>query len=71
MSADRARARRAGVSPGGDIMIHGQPNDPRVRDAIRRWPSNDWTFGCISMRDADLRELWDRVRVPTPIEIRP
>jgi murein L,D-transpeptidase YafK len=34
--ADRARARRAGVSPGGDIMIHGQPSDPRVVGAVAR-----------------------------------
>jgi murein L,D-transpeptidase YafK len=25
-AADRERARRAGVDPGGDIMIHGLPN---------------------------------------------
>lgn len=69
--ADRERARRAGVPPGGLIMIHGQPNDARVREAIQRWPYPDWTDGCIALSNADMQALWERVRVPTPIEIRP
>lgn len=69
--ADRERARRAGVPPGGLIMIHGQPNEVRVREAIKRWPYPDWTDGCIALSDADMQALWERVRVPTPIEIRP
>jgi murein L,D-transpeptidase YafK len=68
---DRARARRQGVPPGGDIMIHGQPNDLRIRAAIRVYPSADWTNGCISLSNKDMVALWALVRVPTPIEIRP
>jgi murein L,D-transpeptidase YafK len=70
-AADRAAARRAGVSPGGDIMIHGQPNDPRIRANIERWPNSDWTDGCIALSNADMRKLWNQVRVPVPIEITP
>ena len=70
-AADRARARRAGVPTGGDIMIHGQPNDPRVAMAIKLWPSPDWTDGCISLDNADMKKLWEMVKVPTPIEIVP
>ena len=70
-AADRARARRAGVPTGGDIMIHGQPNDPRVAMAIKLWPSPDWTDGCISLDNADMKKLWEMVQVPTPIEIVP
>ena len=70
-AADRARARRDGVPTGGDIMIHGQPNDPRVAMAIKLWPSPDWTDGCISLDNADMKKLWEMVQVPTPIEIVP
>jgi murein L,D-transpeptidase YafK len=69
--ADRARARRAGVNPGGDIMIHGQPSDPRLVRAVARWPNKDWTDGCISLDNSDMKKLWDMVRVPVPIEIVP
>jgi murein L,D-transpeptidase YafK len=68
---DRARAKRAGVSPGGAIMIHGQPNDARVRAAVAAWPSSDWTDGCIALSNEDMTALWRMVRVPTPIEISP
>ena len=70
-NADRARARRAGVPPGGDIMVHGQPNDRRVAAAIALWPSPDWTDGCISLSNADMARLWELVDVPVAIEIRP
>jgi murein L,D-transpeptidase YafK len=69
--ADRARARSAGVSPGGDIMIHGQPNDRASARAIALWPSPDWTDGCISLSNNDMKRLWDLVTVPGPIEIKP
>ncbi len=70
-AADKANAKRMGVSPGGDIMIHGQANDPVVRAAIDRHPSPDWTYGCISMKNEDLQRLWDMVAIPTPIHIHP
>ncbi len=70
-AADKATARRLGVSPGGDIMIHGQANDLAVRAAIDRLPSPDWTYGCISMKNEDMQRLWDLVSVPTPIVIQP
>jgi murein L,D-transpeptidase YafK len=69
--ADKANAKRLGVSPGGDIMIHGEANDPAVRAAIDRYPFPDWTYGCISMKNADLQRLWDMTPIPTPIHIVP
>jgi murein L,D-transpeptidase YafK len=67
--ADRERARRLGVAPGGDIMIHGLP---KGRDAIgadhAKW---DWTEGCIALTNAETDEIWRRVDNGTPIEIRP
>ncbi len=64
---DRARARKAGYSPGGDIMIHGQPN--AVPDAVVL--PGDWTAGCIALSNAEIREIWQVVPIGTPVEIRP
>ena len=46
-------------------------NDPKVRVAIDRFASPDWTYGCISMKNEDLQRLWGLVSVPTPIHIQP
>jgi len=70
-AADRARAKQLGVSPGGDVMIHGEPNNPLSRAAVLAYPSPDWTDGCIALSNADMQRLWDMVSVPTPIEIVP
>jgi murein L,D-transpeptidase YafK len=67
--ADRARARSAGVPPGGLIMIHGQPNIPRK--PAEYYVSNDWTDGCIAVSNSDMVDIWLRTRIGIPIEIRP
>jgi murein L,D-transpeptidase YafK len=66
---DRARARQAGVRPGGLIMIHGQPNVPRKTPDY--YASNDWTDGCIAVSNSDMVDIWQRTRLGMPIEIRP
>ena len=65
---DRARARAAGVSPGGDIFIHGQPNG-RVAPDMRI--VGDWTAGCIAVSDAEIEELFAATPIGTEVEIRP
>jgi murein L,D-transpeptidase YafK len=66
---DVARARKAGLRPGGLIMIHGQPNTPRKpRDY---YSSVDWTEGCIAVANADMVEIWLMTTPDTPIEIEP
>ena len=66
---DAANARKKGVSAGGMIMIHGTPLD----DEYPEWffSTLDWTEGCIAMRNADMREVWNLVQDGTLIEIRP
>jgi murein L,D-transpeptidase YafK len=63
--ADKARAAKAGVSPGGDIFIHGQPNG---------YPGptlpNDWTDGCIAVSNAEIEALWAAIPDGTPIYIK-
>ena len=67
-AADRRNARRRGVDPGGDIMIHGRPNGWRGRFMSL---AGDWTLGCIAVTDEEIEEVWRLVPNGTPIEIRP
>ena len=66
---DRARARAMGVSPGGAIMIHGEPN--HLRNIGFNGKGVDWTEGCIAVTNGEIDEIWDTVPDGTPIEIRP
>jgi murein L,D-transpeptidase YafK len=67
--SDRARARQRGVSPGGDIMIHGITNGMGWLGSRHR--ISDWTNGCIAVTDTEIEEIWSLVPDGTPIEIRP
>jgi murein L,D-transpeptidase YafK len=60
---DRADARARGVSPGGEIFIHGHHRPFGAR--------RDWTLGCIAVTDAAMDEIWRAVPGGTPITIRP
>ena len=66
---DVAQARSEGVDPGGEIMIHGLPNQPRGSEAS--YHGTDWTDGCIAVSNSDMIDLWRLIQVDTPIEIRP
>lgn len=66
---DRAAARAKGVSPGGDVFVHGLPNGYRAAGAAHRL--RDWTDGCIAVTDEEIDEIWAAVPNGTPIEIRP
>jgi murein L,D-transpeptidase YafK len=44
---------------GGDIYIHGNG------------ATSDWTWGCVALENADVRELFDAVTVGTPVTIKP
>ena len=66
-AADKARAKSRGVSPGGDIMIHGQKNGFGHLAAINQ--QRDWTDGCIAVTDNEMDEIMAAVEIGTPIEI--
>ncbi len=68
-AADRARARSLGVSPGGNIMIHGIKNGFGWMGAQHR--SSDWTEGCIAVTDEEIEEIWRTVPNGTVVEIVP
>jgi len=66
---DRAEARKLGLSPGGDIMVHGQANGWEWAAPIVQLLS--WTDGCIALSNKDMDQVWVAVDPGTPIEIRP
>ena len=63
---DLARAEKLGVPPGGDLFIHGQPND---FTGPGKQPG-DWTDGCIAVSNQEMDEIWRAVADGTPIEIK-
>ena len=65
----RTAARKRGVSPGGDVFVHGLPPHYRSVGAAHRL--YDWTDGCIAVTDEEMDEVWLAVADGTPIEIRP
>jgi murein L,D-transpeptidase YafK len=66
---DRANARKHGADPGGDIMIHGQPNGYEKLSFIVQF--FNWTDGCIALSNSDMDLVWKAIIPGTPIEIRP
>jgi len=68
-AADRARARKLGVSPGGDIEIHGLGDKYGWVGSAHR--KIDWTDGCIAVTNEEIDEIFAVVPVGTRIEIKP
>jgi tetratricopeptide (TPR) repeat protein len=66
---DKRRARELGVSPGGDIMIHGLKNGFAQVGASHT--ANDWTEGCIAVTNQEMEEIYRFVPVGTVVEIKP
>lgn len=66
---DRIRAGNMGVSPGGNIMVHGILNG--YEDYGPLMQRFDWTDGCIAVLNHEMEEIWQSVRNGTPIRIEP
>jgi len=66
---DIALAKKLNVSPGGDIMLHGLPKDYAWLG--KNHVLGDWTDGCIAVTNEEMDEIWESVRVGTPIDIKP
>lgn len=60
---DIAFAKEAGEKPGGDIFIHGAPNEPVSR--------RDWTLGCVAVTDREMEMIYAMVDPGTPIYLLP
>jgi murein L,D-transpeptidase YafK len=61
--ADIAFAQSMGVSPGGNIFIHGTPREKRR--------GGDWTAGCIAVTNREMEDIYAMVQDGTPIIINP
>lgn len=69
---DEKRAEALGVSPGGDIFIHGFPSGISGAMWGRYWfLGRDWTDGCIAVSNEAMDDIWESVENGTPIEIYP
>jgi murein L,D-transpeptidase YafK len=66
---DSQRAHQRGVSPGGDIMIHGIRNGFGWIGSLHRWM--DWTKGCIAVTNNEIEEIGRLVPDGTAVEIVP
>lgn len=60
---DIAQARARGVSPGGEIFIHGTTRPFQGQ--------TDWTAGCIAVTNREMRQIYAMVGNGTPITILP
>ena len=61
--SDLAEAARLGKPAGGDIFIHGTPKLFRGKD--------DWTWGCLSVTNREIEEIYSMVTVGTMIDLFP
>jgi L,D-peptidoglycan transpeptidase YkuD (ErfK/YbiS/YcfS/YnhG family) len=66
---DKKRAKELGVSPGGDIMIHGIKNGLGWVGASHA--EVDWTKGCIAVTDEEMQEIYRLVPNGTVVVIMP
>ena len=66
---DKKRAKQLGVSPGGDIMIHGIKNGFSWVGDLHT--GVDWTKGCIAVTDEEIEEIDKLAPNGTIVEIRP
>jgi len=66
---DKKRAKQLGVSPGGDIMIHGIKNGLSWVGDLHT--EIDWTKGCIAVTDEEIEEIGKLAPNGTIVEIRP
>ncbi len=66
---DKQAAKKLGVSPGGNIMIHGIKNGFGWLGSLHTW--RDWTQGCIAVTDEEIEEIDKLVPNGTAVEIKP
>jgi murein L,D-transpeptidase YafK len=66
---DEQLAKQRGVSPGGNIMIHGIKNGMSWIGSYHTWL--DWTQGCIAVTNTEIEDIDKLVPNGTVVEIRP
>lgn len=68
-ASDVRIARQLGVSPGGEVAIHGLPSG--FEDLGVSHTELNWTKGCIAVSNEEMDEIWELVADGTPIRIVP
>lgn len=68
-SQDIVYADHFGKPTGGDIKIHGLPND--YKGAPDDTVNDDWTLGCIALNNEDIDEVYAHVTVGIWVNILP
>src|SRR5580704_5346258 len=68
-AADLKRSAAQHQRVGGDIFIHGEPNQPTK--PVSYYKTRDWTNGCIALSDEDLQDVWNLTAGQTRVEIVP
>ena len=63
-----AAAAKQGLNAGGDIMIHGLPNQKGWIGA--KHTTVDWTDGCVAVTNREIEWLYRSVADGTTVEIR-
>ena len=64
---DKKVANALGVSPGGNIMIHGQRNGfGWLAFIVQKF---NWTDGCVAVSNQHMDEIWNAVQVGARVEI--
>ena len=66
---DKLIAKKTGVNPGGQIMVHGQKNGWGWISTLTQL--FNWTNGCIALKNSEMDEFIALVPVGTPIQISP
>lgn len=66
---DKHSAKKKGLNPGGDIMIHGLS---AYNSQAGKWHTmRDWTLGCIAVTNEEIEEIFRLADIGTPIKIIP
>lgn len=80
------QAKLRGKNPGGDIMLHGYPNQMSeinyflrplnldqlsAEEIIPMLSMYDWTNGCIAVKNEEIEEIAKYITIPTTIKINP
>lgn len=68
-ASDVRNARMLGVSPGGEVLIHGLPEG--FEDLGASHADLNWTRGCIAVSNEEMDEIWQLVADGTPVRIVP
>jgi murein L,D-transpeptidase YafK len=66
---DKENAKKLGVSPGGNIMIHGSPKNFQWSESLLK--NMDWTDGCIAITNKEIEEFGRLVKNGTKITLYP